>query len=639
VKSPKTQYLAVFLIAAVMAVCPCSGAAEHPRLFFGPQDVAGLRKKAAAEPHRSMAARLMADLELDQWGKGPAKESETYDQVTIAFRHAQMYVLTGDDKHARRAREIVEPFIDGKVSAVPWASPKLKGLTSDMVGSRVAFCYDFCHGAPSWDAGFATKVSAKLKEMGDMIFKHGGAEQNKDPASNWQGIRFATAGLLYLACDEPVNEADLKSCHQRVTRYLTENLGGPESMGWNIEGLGYTYFPMGNYVGPYGIAMARRDPSADFRKLPQVRMTYWTVYAALMKAMGGIHPDFGDDNPGTNGEGVYAQAFHYAPPELLPGILWWYERMYGAAGNGTHDNARGGTLWALLFHPGNAVKPQDPMTISAWRAAMADPEGNGYVMFRNAWKDENDISAMVYAKLRGAKGHNGPDALSFRILGLDSAWAVGGGRYGPKTNGQDVYWRSQNTLYPVDPDEKLTTNKNAGKFSTAPVITNDGGGSAAMEIAMSNLGVTNHKRLFAADHSADTGAAAAYIVYDNSENGAFWQFCTIEPNNITTGSNSFTVTSPNGASLKATVLHPASGITFKTGVRPRGSKFQEIENNRYVHFGNPEGEYLVVMTAVPKGRTHPQVLAKGNWSGDSPDGMVKIGSRIHTITGVTITAK
>jgi hypothetical protein len=631
--------LFITLVALAPVLPGIAAGGEHPRLFFGAGDVPDLRKKSTTEPWRSMVARLKGDLELDQFGAGPLKDSEPYDLMTAAFRQAQMFVLSGDDAHARRAREIIEPFIDGKVGAVPWASPKLKGLTSDMVGSRVAFCYDFCHGARSWDGEFSAKVSVKLKEMANMIFKHGGAEQNKDPASNWQGIRFATAGLLYLACDEEVADADLKTCHSRVTRYLTENLGDKASMGWNIEGLGYNYFPMGNYVGPFGIAMCRRDPGADFRKLPQVRMTYWSVFAALMKTMGGIHPDFGDDNPAARGEGTYAQAFYYAPPELLPGITWWFDRTYGAAGDGSYDNARGGTLWALLFHPGNAVKPRDPMSIPEWRAAMADPKGNGYAVFRTTYQNSNDLCAMVYAKQRGAKGHQGPDALSFRILGLDAAWAVGGGRYGPKTNGQDVYWRSQNTLYPVDPDEKLSTNKNAGKFPAPPVILDDGGGSALMEIALSNLGVTNHKRLFVADHSKETGAAAAYIVCDSSDNGAFWQFCTIETNAITTDANSFTVTAPNGASLKGTVLHPSTGLTFKTGVRPRGSKFLEIENNRFVHFGNPEGDYLVVMTVVPKGGSHPQVLAKGTWNTGQPDGMVKIGRRVHMIQGDSVSVK
>lgn len=618
--------------AAVAAIVGNTAAAEHPRLFFGPEDVPAIRKKVAAEPFRGMAARLQADLELDQFGQGPAKDDQAYDLATVAFRHAQLYVLTGEDRHAGRAREIVERFIAGKFPGVPWASPKLKGLTSDMVGSRVAFCYDLCHGAPSWDAQFSATVSKKLKEMGDMIYRHGGAEQNRDPASNWQGIRFATAGLIYLACDKETPAADLNTCHSRVTRYLTENLGGKESMGWNIEGLGYNYFPMGNYVGPFGIAIKRHDPQLDLAALPQVRMTYWTAYAALMKAMGGLHPDFGDDNPGTNGEGTYAQAFHYAPPELLPGILWWYERMFGAAGNGTHDHVRGGTLWAILFHPGDKVKPQDPLDIDAWRAAMADPQGNGYVLFRNRYRDEDDLCAMVYAKLRGAKGHNGPDALSFRIQGLGTAWAVGGGRYGPKTNGQDVYWRSQNTLYPVDPDDKLATNKNAGKFTTTPVITTDGGGSAVMEISSSNLGVADHKRRFLADHAADTGAAAAYLVCDTSGNGAFWQFCTIESNRIETDGNTFTVTAGNGASLKATVLHPAS-VSFKTGTRPRGSNFLDISNNRFVHCANPDGDYLVVMTVVPKGAAHPQVQAKGTWDGESPDGLVKVGKRIYAIQG------
>ena len=629
----KLPFLLFVLVSASLS------AAEHPRLFFGPGEVTALRKKVTVEPYRSMAARLKADLELDQWGKGLAQKDEVYDQVTVAFRHSQMYLLTGDDGHARRAREIIEPFMDGANSAVPWASPKLKGLTSDMVGSRAAFCYDLCHGAPSWDAEFSRKTSLKLKQMADMIFTHGGAEQNRNPASNWQGIRFASAGLIYLACDEEIPQADLKSCFSRVSRYLTENIGGKESKGWNIEGLGYNYFPMGNYVGPFGIAIQRHDAEMDLRQLPQVRMTYWSAYAALMKAMGGIHPDFGDDNPGTNGEGVYAQAFHFAPAELLPGILWWYERMYGAAGNGSHDNVRGGTLWALMFHPGNALQPRDPMSMPEWHAAMADPQGNGYVLFRNAYQNESDLCAMLYAKLRGAKGHSGPDALSFRIQGLGTAWAVGGGRYGPKTNGQDVYWRSQNTLYPVDPDAKLAISSDSGKFTTAPLVHADGSGTAVMEIANSNLGVAGHKRRFVADHTRGTGAAAAYIVCDSSANGAFWQFCTLEANAITTAANSFTVTAPDGASLKGTVLHPASGISFKTGVRPRGSKFLEVENNRFVHLSNPEGEYLVVMTVVPKGSSHPQVQAKGSWIGDAPDGMVKIGSRIHTLKGDALSVK
>ncbi|MBC7979211.1 MAG: hypothetical protein H7Y36_01450, partial [Armatimonadetes bacterium] len=453
------------------------------------------------------------------------------------------------------------------------------------------------------------------------------------------GIRYATAGLLFLASDEETTASDLKNCYSKVTFYLTENLGGKESKGWNIEGLGYNYYPMGNFVGPFGIAMKRHDASMDIAALPQVRMTYWSIFAALSKAMGGIHPDFGDDNPGTNGEGAYGQAFYYAPPELLPGIAYWFDKMYGATGNGTYDNARGGILWTMLFHPGATVKPEDPMTIPAWNKAQADPQGNGYVLYRNAYKDENDITAMLYAKLRGAKGHAGPDALSFRIQGLGAAMAVGGGRYGPKTNGQDVYWRSQNTLYPVDPDEKLTNNSNAGKFTIPPVIAADGGGSSAMEISTSNIGTKNHKRRFLADYSPQTSASAAFIVSDSSEDGAFWQFCTIEPNSITSDAKSFTVTAPNGATLKATVLHPESGVTFKTGTRPRGSKFLEIENNRFVHFGNPEGDYLVVMTLATKGKPHPQVAAKGNWGGDAPDGMVKVGNRVYTIQGDSISAK
>jgi hypothetical protein len=97
--------------------------------------------------------------------------------------------------------------------------------------------------------------------------------------------------------------------------YFNANVGtnAVASYGWNIEGLGYTYYPFGNFIAPYAIAMQRFDPTNDLRRLSMgAEWSLWSSYATVTPIMGPStpsHPDFGDDNAGAGGEGTYGQAF------------------------------------------------------------------------------------------------------------------------------------------------------------------------------------------------------------------------------------------------------------------------------------------------------------------------------------------
>jgi hypothetical protein len=606
-------------------------AGDHPRLLFEAKDVPALRRKVTEEPWKSMVERLRADVDRNGWANGPANLSEPYEQTVLAQRCAFLYVLTGDDSWAKRAREQVEKRIaDGQ----NWANGGAKGLALYWHGAKISQAFDWCAGAPSWDAAFAARVSAELKRHGDVIRTKGGSGQNSDPASNWQGARFGSAGLCLLATDEAIVEADLLSCHQRVVRYLQENLGTDgRSRGWNSEGLGYTYYPMGNFVGPFGIAMARRQPDKDLRKAcAGVDWALWTCFAAHVKGCDGvIRPDFGDDNAGTSGEGAYGLAFYYCPEKLRPGLVWTYDKLWGTKGDRSFDPARGGTIYSILYHPGAATAGKDPMSMSEWREGFVDLGGNGYFTFRNAYRcDETDIVAQLYAKLRGNRGHNGPDALSFRIQGLGTAWAVGGGRYGPKHNGQDAFLRSQDTLYPVDPDAPLTVSDQSARVVGTPLSKPNGGGHVVTAIAKNNVGVTNHKRWFVADFGGVSGAAA-FVVCDTSDDGKFWQLCSLSENRIETMGKTFTVAARNGATLQGTVLYPTGDLNFRVGKRPRGSGFL-TDTNSFVHAQSGDGCFVVAMTLAPKGRAHPPVSATGAW-GKTPAGTVKIGGWSVAIKG------
>ncbi|MEX2382262.1 MAG: hypothetical protein WD490_07765 [Opitutales bacterium] len=603
-------------------------AAEHPRLLLGPEDVPALRVKIRSEPFTSMVRSLIAGADHNNWGQPGTLDGE-YDQIYSGHRHAFLYLLSGDDAHARVARQRVEYILERP----SWANSRQKGLTLYINGIYTALIYDHCFGAPSWDAGFSRRVSRELLRQHEVIVRGGGSQQNNNPASNWQGLRGAAAGITGLATDEPVNDTNLTWAHQRVTRYLNENPGrDPKTRGWNIEGLGYTYYPFGNGVMPFAIAARRNKLGDDLFEHPGLRMSLWTVYAALLRGPDGLYrPDFGDDNPGANGEGTMGFAFAVCPPELVPGLKYWYDRSVGLQGNRSFDSARFGTVASILYYPAD-IPAAPPLSIPEWREAFVDTRGNGFMTYRNQYEGTDDVVAQLYVKLRGNRGHSGPDALSFRIAGLNTVWATGGGRYGPKTGGQDVFLRSMNTLYPVDPDTRLTINGESGRVVGEPVIHADGAGHSVTTIGQNNLGVRNHTRRFIT--AFNRGATATVIVSDSSDNGKFWQMVTLEHNSVTTSGNTFTLTSPEGHTLRGTVLHPANPV-LKTGSRRRGSPALGMENNNYIHFSTPEGNSLVVLTLVERGQSHPPVQAGGTWGGE-PDGVVRAGAFEAAIKGNTI---
>jgi hypothetical protein len=631
--------LALTVFVSLLVADRVSAAADHPRLLFSKADVPALRQRVKQEPYASMVKRLIADLEADNMAAGPMKAGEGgYDDVTAAQRAGFLFVLTGDEEYARKARGWVESCINNK----SWGNKGTKGLSLYYIGKGVALTYDWCHGSKAWDDAFSATVSKKLLEQAEVVFSNGGREQNGNPASNWQGLRWSTAGLMYLATDEPWEAKKLADCFGRVRRYVVENMGdGADSRGWNCEGLGYTFYPFGNGVAPFAVAAYLNDPKMDLRTVSAgTKWSLWTCYAALVKNAEGsmLRPDFGDDNPGTAGEGCYGFAFWFAPPELQPGLAYWYDRTVGGKGNGTYDNARLGTIASILFHPGGKVKEQDPLKIPLWRSGFVDTGGNGFFTYRNAYEGVGDVVAQLYVKLRGDRGHSGPDALSFRIVGQNTIWATGGGRYGPKSNGQDVYQRSMNTLYPVDPDERFKVNGNSGRVVGKPTINADGSGAVVANIKQNNVGTTNHTRRFVSSFDGALGARAAFVVSDTSDDGKFWQMVTLATNEITTDGNTFTVAGPDGSTLRGTVLYPASGVKFTTGKRARGSKAGDVEENNFVHFTSDDGSYLVVLTIADKGKPHPAITADGSWA-KNPSGTVKVGGWSVKIDGDAVTAK
>lgn len=633
----------------------------HPRLLIEATELPELRDRITREPYASMMA------ELESFAENDTTVSAQYGETVAAVNCGFLYLLTGDDTWAAKARSYAETRLTDTGNSHGW-DRDIKGLALYWHGRGMALAYDFCHDAPSWNTAaglgstpaepFVDYVRDRLKAQADRIYEDGGNEQNRNAASNWQNNRFASAGLIYLAIEESLTEGEktrIHGCMDKVETYLVENMGdSPDSRGFNIEAIGYQMYPW-SFTGPFAIAaerlgygrMADAAPAASAYAL-------WNVYSAALKIPHiwgdhyGSHLDFGDDNNTHRGEGCYGLAFYFCPDFLHPGLRYWYDRLVGELGDQTWDRERHGLMYSILYYRDD-IEAVMPDSIKEWSNAYLETGGNGYFTFRNAYAQGAEIIAQIYAKFRGNKGHSGPDALSFRIAGLDAPFAVGGGRYGPDINAadtgkkQDAYLRSMNTLYPVDPENELTISGNSGELLGVPQSFEDGGGSVSLHIDRNNVDTLNHTRRFLADYSEASGADAVYVISDTSDNGNWWQFCQVDLDSgvqaISVDGNSFTVTNPNGTLLTGTVIYPASNLRWKTGSRIRGSDYGyygvRYDTNEYVHFQSDDGDYLVVLTLNESGETPPVVTPVAG-SGANDGRVLQIGDLTVTVDGDTI---
>jgi hypothetical protein len=234
-------------------------------------------------------------------------------------------------------------------------------------------------------------------------------------------------------------------------------------------------------------------------------------------------------------------------------------------------------------------------------------EDQGLALFRNRFRDENDIVAGFTATAKRVRGHQGFDNLGFRILGLGSIWAVGAGRTGQIAG--------QTCLFP----ERVISKETEGIKALGKVLSTqfEVDGSGSMTASGSCLGVTGHVRTFMADYSKKSGAEAVFIVTDRSDNGKLWRMNSPEFNELSINEDGFTLVSPDGAQLKAVIFTDATNPEVSSSRVHYGGDTKEQNSGISYHgksyaFTNAidcstNGKMTVVLTLQPKGKAHPQI--------------------------------
>jgi hypothetical protein len=623
--------------------------ADHPRLFFTTDDLPAIRDRLGREPFASMLQTLLDHIDSGDFFR-PTAESDGRSVLMRARGHAKAYALTGDESHAASARDDVLLAFD--LIGDSWASAATRGLDLYTWAKDLAIIYDLCAGSASWDAVINFQASRRLVDVATVIVESGGTQQPSDPGSNWQANRGASAGLALLATDHQFDPALAEAAHGRVVNYLNANAGfNAGSRGWNPEGFGYTAYPVGSFVGPYGVAAANDRPDRDLRASSRLQWKAWTGFAGATTALdvygtGGVKTDWANDNAHVGGEGIYGLAFYYAEESFMGALRHAYDRFMGALSplGPNWDAVRHGPFWSILYYPDD-IAPQDPMENWDWHRASDDSSGLGVFTFRDGYAGAGDVLAQFKARRYTlGQANDGPDGLGFRIIGKGSPFVIGGGR------ASDAGRLNQPLVYPTNPDNDLPVNSNTGSVVGTPLVRPDGGGHAIAQMATNNVGTSSHKRWFVADYeSSATGADAAFIVADTSVNGLFWQLPTFLDNTIEVSGDTFTITGTSGATLKGVILHPGGTPVITTGTKARGDGYTlseggtlatedpvanpRVMENRYLHIeGTGDGAFLVVMTLKASG-AHPHVQ---HLSGGVADAGIQVGGRTYQLDTDTV---
>lgn len=576
---------------------------NHPRTLINTDELAAFRAKMRREPYSKMlemslaAAKLHSD-DIDFIADG--RLMRTYAEISLA----------GVEGYSELARQAFSDFESDTKHIL--SNPMAKGLTRATYLFNLAQTYDFC--AAEWDDETCERANSLLFRLMYELSASLGDGGNYHIANNWNGVRAGAIIYAAYACDNENARYLLWESRERLRDHLRANLSND---GWNPEGVGYVTYPW-IFMAP-AIITARRHGQDYLADIPAARLTYISALFGVVpiEADGylGIHCDLSDDNADFWTRGTLASAFAIADSEYAPAIKWMFDNLRGCDGDNSWDGGDYGFVNSMLYYPDN-IDARNPSELLGLTYTDA---GHGLLLTRNRFRDESDIVALCCASSRRPVGtHNGSDTLAVRLIGLGGIFITGSGRTGDP-DGQTLLFSDTPADVGQSRDSKL------GKM-TACSVSHDGSGWAVKR--GSCVGTQNHTRIFAVDYSHASGADALVIIADSSDNGSRWRLNTLGINRIECDRLGFTISAPNGASLRVRLYgvddealrSPTLG-SFERGRAGEAAillRRQVCNYNSWIEY-KVERCVTVVMTLVVPNHTHPEPMLS--------DGIFRIGAQ------------
>jgi len=358
---------------------------EHPRVTFRKVELPALRKKLAETPEgKAILARAEAVAD-----KAPSDG----DKFTSwpAAGHAFLYAVTGEQKHADAAREIIDEVIFHNAPGRRGA-----GVSQDIHhaprGLGLFVAYDLaCDGWPeTFRLRCVDEIAQRARELMAGKFE-GDIMSGYNPGwwSNHNAIRVGAAVTGALAVQGERNSAgevmdfgrELDLCARELRGHYRMGLG---MGGYCMEGGFYKVMTMqrGSVHGLHAFQKARGWDVVD-------NLDDFDFLGYFLEA-----PPGGMPNP----DGVcWAVAMGGVPADMLPAAKWFHTRCAGLSGDKSFGISTGLlSAYALATYPFDATE-KPPWESLRWAAL---DEYKGHYIFRPVWRDRQDAMLSMNLKFQ-----------------------------------------------------------------------------------------------------------------------------------------------------------------------------------------------------------------------------------------------
>jgi hypothetical protein len=588
----------ILIIAFQIPINSYSYALVHPRGLIKPDELATIRQKIRNEPFASMVKTLEAKLSEIPAFEETVSRNDIYLRMKQISLKAAMYLFTGAPRWANDCYGSLLPVLN---DTAIFTNPLSFGLTRSLCLRETAIAYDFCYNA--WNENQRNFVNQKLLESIYSIQASMGTEANYNIESNWMGVRYASTCLASLVYDETNQESsrtlpilwdDIKRLSDHVTKNLYKN-------GWNGESMGYHVYDW-SFIGPAIIALQNNAPGDDFqlsRYLPSAVNSLWalttsTVAIENIDGHVGIKADLSDDNLTIDFLDLLAIGLRIYPDDQKPALAWMFNYLF--------NPQKDVSLYAILYYP-SSIEPKNPEQLK-W-LNYSDPD-QGVVIFRNRFRDKNDIVCTFSATSKRIRGHRGFDTNTLRIIGLSSIWIAGAGRT------KEI--EGQSNIFSDTIPGNIVPDNSTGELVSFKVNADGSGTATCTGSCMKVDGLIRHVSV---DFSKKSGAEAVILESNSSGNGKLWRINTPEFNMVKETSDGFVLISPSGSSLKATffkksrdaklipgkVRYGGTTTRHNPGIQYSGTTYEFLTSLSY----QISNHVLVVYTLQPSGKEHPPV--------------------------------
>lgn len=448
---------------------------EHPRLFFRKSDIPTLRQRAntpegkvivqrlrtllngsdgqslpaivnasekAYAGNKAAAAKSADDLINDDNVKTPTPEAKKGELPPGSYTlwhgagYGMLYQLTGEQKYADLGAKAVEMALNGQRDRDDRYSFRKPGgaLRAGPSVGAIAMAYDLCYDG--WKPDFRQKVAQELLNYNEgqwMSLEQLALGKRHGPHSNHWGPQIGGGALALLAIkgdpgsdDAKVNKL-LEANAKTMVRHMTEGFGDG---GYFQEHAGPGQIASDTAFIP-AVQAWKTAGGLDFiNPRPHISAVTLVRCYELLPAGNGKstymlrHPSsygsgkFPDDRNGLSRGGQFAQGFGAIKDQYRPGVLWVYNNFVEPEpAKRTFDTVSPYPHRAVLALVNWPINEKEENPANAFPKVHYDSL-KYYVVFRNQWKDGNDI---LVSGLYGAR-NDGIEPVMIWGLGEKMTW-------------------------------------------------------------------------------------------------------------------------------------------------------------------------------------------------------------------------